>query len=59
MLGDYERQAGHPHPDIAELRAALEDVAALPEQLRRRSAGRVAQAASSGFHRGRGSGKRG
>ncbi|MGW4490473.1 hypothetical protein [Streptomyces sp. NPDC004376] len=59
VLGDYEQQAGHPHPDIAELRAAFEDVAAMPEQLRRRSAGRAAQAASSGFHRGRSSGRRG
>lgn len=59
VLSDYEQQAGRPHPDVAELRAAFEDVAAMPEQLRRRSAGRAAQAASSGFHRGRSSGRRG
>ncbi|MEU7322648.1 hypothetical protein AB0465_37410 [Streptomyces griseoviridis] len=53
VLDDYEQQAGHPHPDIAALRAAFEDVAAMPEKLRRRSAARAAQAASSGFHRGR------
>ncbi|GAA2110993.1 hypothetical protein [Streptomyces synnematoformans] len=53
VLVAYEEQAGHPYPDVAELRTAVEDVAAIPEQLRRRGHGMAAQAARSGFQRGR------
>lgn len=54
LLTDYEQQAGHPHPATAELNAALDDLATMAAQLRRRGYGAAAQAARTGYQRGRG-----
>lgn len=44
LLTDYETQHGHPHPRTTELRLALEDVAYIPKEARRRRLGAVMQA---------------
>jgi hypothetical protein len=54
LLNDYQHDTGHPHPRALALAAALEDVAAIPQELRRRGYAAASQAARSGFHRGRG-----
>ncbi|MGC0418364.1 hypothetical protein [Embleya sp. AB8] len=51
LLADYARDTGRPHPRATELHNAVEDVAALPEQIRRGS-GAAQQAARSGYRRG-------
>ncbi|WP_329560292.1 hypothetical protein [Kitasatospora sp. NBC_01266] len=45
LLTDYQLDAGRPHPRTTELHTALEDVAALPDQLRRHGYAAAAQAA--------------
>ncbi|MFD9903894.1 hypothetical protein [Streptomyces sp. NPDC059063] len=52
FLDDYEQHTGAPHPNAVDLLVAFEDVAALPERIRRQGRGAARQAASSGFHRG-------
>ncbi|MFE7056040.1 hypothetical protein ACFVAO_12580 [Streptomyces californicus] len=53
LLADYERSTGRPSADADAVRAALEDVAEIPEEARRRRLGAARAAASRGFHRGR------
>lgn len=54
LLAAFEEQAGHAHPRAVELRTALEDVAALPNEFRRKRHAAAVQAARSGYQRGAG-----
>ncbi|MFE3674553.1 hypothetical protein [Streptomyces goshikiensis] len=58
LLADYEQIAGQPHPRAGELHILLEDVAAIPEELRRRGRAAAQTAARSGFERGQRNGRR-
>ncbi|MFE3608380.1 hypothetical protein [Streptomyces goshikiensis] len=58
LLADYEQSVGQPHPHAGELHALFEDVAALPEELRRRGRAAAQTAAQSGFQRGQRNGRR-
>ncbi|MFC7987272.1 MULTISPECIES: hypothetical protein [Streptomyces] len=53
LLADYERSTGRPPADADAIRAALEDVAEIPEEARKRRHAAAYSAASQGFHRGR------
>lgn len=54
LLADYDRSTGSPPADADAIRAALEDVAEIPEEARKQRHGAVRAAAHQGFHRGRG-----
>ncbi|MER6520255.1 hypothetical protein ABT246_25790 [Streptomyces sp. NPDC001553] len=58
LLADYEKFVGQPHPHAGELHILFEDVAALPEELRRRGRAAAQTAAQSGFQRGLRNGRR-
>jgi hypothetical protein len=53
LLADYERSTGRPPADADAIRAALDDVAAIPEEARERRRAAASSAARQGFHRGR------
>lgn len=53
LLADYERSTGRPPADADAIRAALEDVAEIPEEARKRRHAAASSAARQGFHRGR------
>lgn len=53
LLADYERVAGEPSAVAEEIRVTLAEVAAIPEETKRRRQSEVRQAHRSGFHRGR------
>ncbi|RZD54907.1 hypothetical protein C0Q58_30700 [Streptomyces albidoflavus] len=53
LLADYERSTGRPPADADVILAALDDVAEIPEEARRRRHAAARSAASQGFHRGR------
>ncbi|MFC5674848.1 hypothetical protein [Streptomyces incanus] len=52
LLADYERSTGRLSADADTIRAALDDVAAIPEEARRLRHAAARSAASQGFHRG-------
>ncbi|MFF8506411.1 hypothetical protein ACF07L_38105 [Streptomyces anulatus] len=52
LLADYERSTGCPPADADAIRAALDDVAEIPEEARSRRHAAARSAASAGFHRG-------
>lgn len=54
LLADYETAAGRPAPTADAIRAALTDVAAIPEEARKHRHAAAAAAQHAGFHRGRG-----
>ncbi|MFJ3184421.1 hypothetical protein ACIPJN_39330 [Streptomyces sp. NPDC086796] len=54
LLADYERSTGRPPADVGAIRAALDDVAEIPEEARKRRHAAAHSAAHRGFHRGRG-----
>ena len=51
LLANYEQQTGGPYPAAEDVRAALEEVAVLPEQLYREGMGRAQAAARRASHR--------
>ncbi|MEW1677968.1 hypothetical protein AB0O47_32745 [Streptomyces noursei] len=54
LLADYERSTGRPPADADAIRAALDDVAEIPGEARKRRHAAASSAARQGFHRGRG-----
>ncbi|MET9484765.1 hypothetical protein [Streptomyces sp. NPDC006638] len=53
LLVDYERRTGSPPVGADVIRTVLEDVAAIPEEARKRRHAAASNAARQGFHRGR------
>lgn len=53
LVADYSKRTGQPYPDDVELQTALEDVAALAEQLNRRGRSGRAAAARMGYNNAR------
>ncbi|MGX1956067.1 hypothetical protein ACWIGY_38010 [Streptomyces anulatus] len=53
LLADYERSTGRPPTGADSIRAALDDVAEIPEEASRRRHAAARGAASAGFNRGR------
>ncbi|MEU6057969.1 hypothetical protein [Streptomyces sp. NPDC047097] len=53
VLADWERVEGSPHPQAAELEAALADVAFIPEEARRWATGAARAARSDAIRRER------
>ncbi|WP_371793130.1 hypothetical protein OG285_32895 [Streptomyces sp. NBC_01471] len=54
LLANYESSTGSPPTDADAIRAALDDVADIPEEARKRRHGAARAAGRQGFHRGRG-----